>query len=354
MNTDQQHTADENDLNNHLGLTAFLRNKTPAPRALTIDGYTRLSKADCAKYKEERIDYLSTDITVITPQLERIAMSTLSTMRTNRGKKWGRQGVLVSGESNMGKTTAILNTARIVFQDYTRNHSEWEANGDIPVAFVNVPEGTTVKAMLGRFCEFFGYTPRKSDTVEMMKRFVVPQLNGRRTVLVIVDEIHNLEGGNRDSAKTVDFLKDLSNSIHATFIYAGIDIHQGAIFSGTSRDRQVRGRFRQQLIDNYGYTTSEHKVVWRGIVQAFGSELRLLAQSPQELTGFSDYLYNRTRGGIGPLNQLLRESAQYAIATAKRPENEELTLALMDKIDLDMSTEEATGGWRSTDSAHAA
>jgi hypothetical protein len=284
----------------------------------------------------------------MTPQITDVLNRTLDTMRKNQEKSWGRFGEMVSGASGMGKTTSVLTTAKAVYEDHTRRFPDYKRDGHIPVVFVSVPPGSTGKSMMGRFADFLGFPVRKADTMEQLKRMVIPQLNAKNTRLIIVDEFQNLATHSHGNGETVDVLKDLSNDTKATFIYSGINIHTGGVLSG-ERGQQIAGRFRVRRLTRYPFSTVEHRKQWKGVVAGFERELHLLNQPAGSLVKHAQYLHDRTNGVIGPLNRLLLEAAQISIANSKAAEDEFLTLALMDSVDLDIATEEAASWYRSTD-----
>ncbi|MGP3750105.1 hypothetical protein [Streptomyces sp. IBSNAI001] len=52
-------------------------------------------------------------------------------------------------------------------------------------------------------------------------------------LLVMIDEIHRLNPRTTGGAHTADLLKDLSERILATFVYAGINVTDTPLFAGT-------------------------------------------------------------------------------------------------------------------------
>lgn len=346
MNNDElENLPDDQRVDRLAGLRNFLTAEPTKPRNLTLDQYLALTIPERAAYDEERIDYLGTDVIIPTPHLK-AAKDTMRALRlTNRGKKWGRSGMLLSGRARLGKTSTALHIAKYVYDDYGLKHPDHLTNGDIPVVFVNIPSSPNGRSMVKQCANFYGIPYGKSDTLDFLKGEILPLLNNHNTQLVIFDEIHNLSKKRLGDLDTIALLKEFSNSSNATFVYAGINIHKGGLLSGEEGE-QIAGRFRARVLTNYGYGNPAQRAVWRGLVRGLASELRLLGDSPEEIAKHSLYLHQRTRGAIGPLSQLLFTAAQLTIAGGEQSGNEQLTLEMLDSIQLDLLTEQATGGYR--------
>lgn len=163
-----------------------------------------------------------------------------------------------------------------------------------------------------------------------------------RTRLVVVDELHNLKLRTSGSGEGVDFLKGLSNQLHATFVYVGIALNDSELFSG-DRGRQITGRFISAPLRPFTLATQEDKVLWREVIEAFESNLCLASQRPGDLEALSEYLYERTGGSIGSLGRLLTGTAAWLIYRGGHPNVEErLTKRLLDETTLDIAAESFT------------
>ncbi|MEV7595664.1 hypothetical protein AB0O42_35935, partial [Streptomyces sp. NPDC089922] len=181
--------------------------------------------------------------------------------------------------------------------------------------------------------------------------------------LVLIDEIHRLTPRTTNGAGAADFLKDLTEKIRATFVYAGIDVTATQLFTGTA-GAQLAGR--AQLIDcdplpattpadraNSTTTSSRSSTgektagggrngaavvtrPFRETVTAMENALDLDHHRPGSLARLAPYLHQRTAGRIGSLSRLLRRAAITAILDG----TEKITRTAMDTITLDHLAEQ--------------
>ena len=140
-----------------------------------------------------------------------------------------------------------------------------------------------------------------------------------------VDELHNISLATKAGAEVSDTLKYFSERIPATFIYAGIDVERGGLFTGT-RGRQIAGRFSLIATGPFPRTTE-----WEGLVATLEHALRLHGHIPGTLSALERYLHQRTGGMIGSLSHLIRGAALDGILDG----TEAITKALLDTVDLD-------------------
>ncbi|CAM5629416.1 ATP/GTP-binding protein OS=Streptomyces microflavus OX=1919 GN=Smic_07370 PE=4 SV=1 [Streptomyces microflavus] len=91
---------------------------------------------------------------------------------------------------------------------------------------------------------------------------------------MLVDELHNISLTSRHGAEVADTLKYFSERLPATFVYAGIDIDESGLLSGT-RGAQIAGRFTLIPSRPFPYTSE-----WKGLVATMEAALRLHDTAP--------------------------------------------------------------------------
>jgi len=91
---------------------------------------------------------------------------------------------------------------------------------------------------------------------------------------VCVDELHNISLATKAGAEVSDTLKYFSERIPATFVYAGIDVERGGLFTGI-RGRQIAGRFCLITTSPFPRTTE-----WEGLIATLEDALRLHRHTP--------------------------------------------------------------------------
>ena len=195
----------------------------------------------------------------------------------------------------------------------------------IPVIYITVPPAATPRKVAAEFARFLGlpFTTRANitDIIEAVCGVAVDA----RVSVVCVDELHNISLATKAGAEVSDTLKYFSERIPATFVYAGIDVERGGLFTGI-RGRQIAGRFCLITTSPFPRTTE-----WEGLIATLEDALRLHRHTPGTLSALDRYLHQRTGGMIGSLSHLIRGAALEAIMDG----TEKITRQLLDTVDLD-------------------
>lgn len=320
------------------GLASYLKGSEEPLALPDADSYNNMSPEAREELNTKRIAYLGSDLTIRTPEIRSAILKVVHLILLNGTRNSGRCGLMISGESGTGKTTAAKAAMKYVYTRYRRDQPELDRLGRVPVVYIEVPPGSTGKALASQFARFLGLPVQPRDTLEYLLHLVSSGLTEAGTKLVVVDELHNLKRTNPGNSESVDVLKSLSNRIPATFVYVGINIHQGA-FLAEERGRQVAGRFSFEQLGNYGLANEAERNLWNTIIELFEKDLGLISHNPGDLGGLAKYLHERTRGSIGSLAHLLVGAAQMLIFTGRSPENERLTREDLDDVALDLATE---------------
>lgn len=327
--------ADAPSLDRHEDLNELLTNQPIPPEMLMAEQYAALTPHERQTFDRQRLDYLGGGLTVATPQVQALINSVRLAILGNRGRPSGRTGVLVSGQSTVGKTTACIALMRNVHTLYRRQHQGFASRNAIPVAYVEVPAGSSAKAMIGRFAHFYGLELPSRCTLEEILTAVVTAMRACSTQLVVVDEIQNLNRISQGNGESVDVLKSLSNQVPATFVYSGINIHRGGLLAG-ERGNQISRRFTLLEMQRYGRATPDEVRTWNGIVLAFSKELPLLAHDVKAVLKDAAWLHKRSGGNIGTLQRILVGGAQLLILE-NDPAKESLDRDYMATIPVDMA-----------------
>lgn len=333
------------------GLLEYLRRPPVRPNMPTIETYAAMSEEGRMSVDDLRLDYLGSDVVISTPQVLAIQEMVLFAIGYNRMKHVGRVGTMISGRPTMGKTTAAIGAMRAVFKTCEKEVPDWERRNQIPVVCIDVPADSTPKALMSRFARFLGLPFGQRDSTEDLTYLVVRHLNMARTRLVVVDEVQNLSGKNRASVGSASLLKDLTNSVHATFLYTGFNIHEGEMMSGIS-GQQIAGRASHAVLHPYTLGNPEERKAWRTIVASFENELLLYSHKPGDLaTTSADYLFDRTQGNINSLARLLMGGAQNILFESPGPRAEKLTIERLDRIQLDITATQQSEGLKEIERA---
>ncbi|MGK5545486.1 TniB family NTP-binding protein [Streptomyces sp. URMC 127] len=303
------------------GWRRYVEHESVPPKLLTAAERAALTGRERARADEVRREYHADLPLVNTPTIRKVISTSRLLIQLNRHQVSARRGVILSGASGTGKTTALTQLGRAHELATRKRHPHDRAR--LPVIYVTVPPAATPKMLAMEFARFFGLTfPARATHTDVVDAVCATAAHVH-VDLVLVDELHNLNLGSRAGAEASDQLKYFAERLPATFAYAGIDIESQGLFAGT-RGRQIAGRFVVIPAAPFSYATTADKDAWAGLVGTLESMLRLHEHAPGTLTAMSDYLFHRTGGMIGSLSQLIRGAAVLAIEDGSERISEEL------------------------------
>ena len=293
-----------------------------------------LTPAQREAYDEVRSAYHADLPLANTPTIQKVISTARLLVQLNRSQISARRGLIVSGASGTGKTTALTQLGRTHERHTRKRHPD--KNYQLPVLYTTVPPAATARMLAVEFARFLGlsFTGRANitDIVD-----AVCHTAARTSVeLVLVDELHNLNLATRAGAEVSDQLKYFAERLPATFVYAGIDVEAQGLFAGV-RGRQIAGRFTVIPAVPFAYGSAGQREQWRALIATMESAVRLRQHKPGSLVRMDEYLYRRTGGMIGSLSQLIRGGAILAIENR----SEAITRDLLDIVPVDYAAERA-------------
>jgi len=291
--------------------------------------WAALDMASRNGYDETRIKYHSELIVVETSTVRDVIRQGRLLSLLNQREVCARRGLIVSGAAATGKSTAIKQLGR-AHELLIRNR--YPAADRIPVVYVTAPPKGSPKTLATQFAHFLGMPPFKSRANEMdIATTVCDVLTEARTDLVIVDEIHNVNLATSAGEDLSDHLKYFTEHLPATFVFAGINVESGGLFTGL-RGQQIAARCVMTRTGKFPYQDE-----WRSMVATMEQALRLRRHQPGSLVGQAKYLHQRTGGLISSLSHIIRAAAIYAIVEG----SEQITRDLLDVVVVDHATESA-------------
>ncbi|MFD0355029.1 TniB family NTP-binding protein [Streptomyces sp. NPDC127110] len=222
----------------------------------------------------------------------------------------------------VGRTCHLAETARTGIRD------------QVPVAYVLVPPGASAKTLAAEFARFLGIPLTHRMTQAQIMTSVCHTYTQAGVRLVMIDEIHRLNPRTSTGAEATDLLKDLTERIGATFVYAGIDVTSTPLFTGI-RGAQLADRATLIDCDTIPARRGTSRP-FRDLTAALEACLDLEQHRPGTLPRLAPYLHTRTAGRIGSLARLLRQAA----ITAILDNTERITKASLEAITLDHLAED--------------
>ncbi|MFF0430589.1 AAA family ATPase [Streptomyces sp. NPDC053513] len=324
----------DNPLTTKEGWHHFVGHEPVPPRLLTAGERAALIPQEQMHVDERRREYHAALPMVNTPVIRKVTATSRLLIQLNRNQISARRGVILSGASGTGKTTALTQLGRAHELAVRKRHPH--DRNRLPVVYVTVPPAATPKMLAMEFARFFGLTfPSRANITDVVDAVCATAAHVH-VDLVLVDEIHNLTLTTRSGAEASDQLKYFAERLPATFAYAGMDVESNGLFAGT-RGRQIAGRFVVVPATPFAHVTAEDQETWRALVGTLESTLRLHNHTSGTLTGLSEYLFHRTGGMIGSLSQLVRGAAVLAI----QDESERITEDLLEIVPVDYAAEQS-------------
>ena len=331
---DSAEPAADNPLTTKEGWRRFVDTEPSPPDLLDAAALASLDAAQRAGYDEARIDYHAGLPVVNTPVIRQVIGTSRLLIQLNRHQVSARRGVVISGASGTGKTTALSQLGRAHELAARKRHPRDRHR--LPVVYITVPPAATPRMVAIEFARFLGLPAPARANLTDVTNAVCATASRTKVDLVLVDEIHNISLATRAGAEVSDTLKYFAERLPATFVYAGLDVDEIGLFAGT-RGRQIAGRFTLIAARPFDYGTTGQRDTWRGLISTMEASLRLHQHKPGILTGLDEYLFRRTSGMIGSLSQLIRGAAILAIADG----TEQITRDLLDLVPVDHAAERA-------------
>ncbi|MEU2856627.1 TniB family NTP-binding protein [Streptomyces syringium] len=301
-------------------------------RFATTDPVTPPQPGDPLRSTEERLAYHSSFVTIRTPAISTLAAQVRTLMVLGRHQQaTARPSLIVTGPAAAGKTTALLNVGRACYLAHIRKNPAppGSAHAAVPVAYVLVPPGATAKTLITEFARYLGIPVTTRMTQTQITDAVCHTYTQAGVQLVLIDEIHRLNPRTTTGAQTADLLKDLTERLSATFVYAGINVTDTPLFTGV-RGAQLAGR--ATLVD-CGPLPARHgtRRPFTDVITDIENALDLHQHKPGTLPRHVPYLHQRTAGRIGSLTRLIRQAAITAICDG----TERITKRSLDAVQLD-------------------
>lgn len=309
--------------------------------------YNAMSKVARKAINQERNHYNNSFGPIVVPAMEDIHEAGMRLARQNlRAPPGARAGLIIDGDSTVGKSTIAMQFGRRYELRVTKNHTiNRTPSGHVfvPVAFINLPAEMAIMNFNHLLAKFYNLPFAKSDKERFLTDSIKEAAADCGTSLFILDDIHFLQIKNRTHAVLNNHIKHLANSISATFVYAGIDLEKtGLLTEGQSAEKgtntQTGHRFKKFNLTAYSMKTTAGTKNYEDLLNFFEKNILLFDQEPGSLfREFGQYILERTGGFIGPISNLLRECGSLAIATG----TESFSMKHFTKVRLDHDSEKA-------------
>ena len=320
-----------------------LTHTRPRPRPPEPGDRDALGSAEREDYDEARMIWNANPATIKTPQLTGAFALMDQVMASNyRDAGQLRGSVVLDAEPALGKTTIALTYARQFHTKTIRRYGDrtGEGNQRIPVAYLSLSAGTTLKGLNQKLLRFYGHPAAARQTRASLASLTVDCVRSCGTQLIVIDDLHFVDFAHRDGRAVSDHLKGLANEMAATFVYVGVQLRQrrffdeGALPRGGSTAQTARRATRCE-ISPFQMASGTAARAWSKVLATYEDHLMLACKRPGMLTCRAEVLFERTQGYIGSLTNLIDRAAYLAIVTGV----EDITDEILGEVVIDNAAE---------------
>ena len=318
------------------GWNAFV---SSGPRAdfavLTRPEMNGLSPEDLEDYNEARMVWNANLPTVKTAQLS-AAYGVIDQVMAS-GRRDGdrlRGSVVIDAEPGLGKTTIATRYARDFHRAVYRREGPKTPEGHqrLPVAFVPLSAGITLKGLNQQILRFYGHPAVDRASTSKLAALAVDCVNSCQTRLIVVDDLHFIDFRHRHGTEVSNHLKGLANEMAVTFIYVGVKLKEKRFFDeGLVGEQaafaQTSRRATRCPVAPFSTTSDTGFRGWVSLLRALESHIKLADARPEMLVDHAKELHRRTQGRIASLTNLLDRVSYLAITSGIETINAELISA---------------------------
>lgn len=283
----------------------------------------RLDGTSLEDYNEARLVWNANLPTVMTHQLVSAFDVIDQVMASNRRDSDRLRGsVVVDAAPGLGKTTIATRYARRFQRETMKRRSPRTASGHqrLPVAFVPLSAGMTLKGLNQKILAFYGHPAADRASSTRLGALAVDCVASCETQLIVIDDLHFIDFRHRNGQEVSNHLKGLANEMPATFVYVGVRLKEkrffdegilgpDAVYAQTSR------RATRCEVAPFDITTSAGALAWTDLLRAMEDHIKLADARPGMLTDHAKVLHRRTQGHIASLTNLIDRACYLAITT---------------------------------------
>ncbi len=309
-------------LSRKAGWDAFVNSAARAPlERLSPAQLSRLSEVEREDYDEARLVWHANLPTVKTQQL--VQASSVIEQVMASGRRDGdrlRGSVVIDAAPGLGKTTIATRYARDFHRRVYRREGAFTPEGHqrLPVAFVPLSAGTTLKGLNQQLLGFYGHPAAARVTSTRLASLAVDCVISCDTRLVIIDDVHFIDFAHRNGLEVSNHLKSLANEMPVTFIYVGVQLREKRFFDeGRLGEQaayaQTSRRATRVQVAPFRIDTGPGFRAWVDLLATMETHLLLAQAHPGMLSDHAAELHRRSQGHIGSLTTLIERSCALAI-----------------------------------------
>lgn len=234
-----------------------------------------------------------------------------------RPKKIRPQSLLIAGESNIGKTTIVMEFVKKHYVDVSEDVELSVKTVRKPVIMINAPTTPDEKSFFIAILEHFFAPHRPSHTKTQLRQQAIHLMRKFDTRMLVIDEIHNFLSGSASAQREIMIMiKNLSNELQLSIV--GVGTRDAVQILHT--DPQHASRFDVINLPKWSLDIDFLK-----LLASYEKLLPLKYPSNLKEKLLATQLYDISNGNLGDLNKLLIVCAKYAIDSGE----EKITLEMI-------------------------
>ncbi|ODU77367.1 TniB family NTP-binding protein [Novosphingobium percolationis] len=229
-------------------------------------------------------------------------------------RRFKARALLIVGAAGSGKTTAL--------EDYMVDYPDRAMeDGDIRrIVYVEAPERTTRRALVGAILGAYGYRAREHwNTSEVIEKIAF-YAEETGTEMIFIDEGHHMVNENKPdmTAEVTEFIKSLLNRVKVQVVIAGLPRLLDIAVAG-ERTMQLRRRLQPTVIlKPYDWATRSGRTMFSGVLGVMEKMLGLPDPSGLAKHEMAKRIYVATGGEIGIVSKYLSQALSIALASGRR------------------------------------
>jgi DNA transposition AAA+ family ATPase len=229
-------------------------------------------------------------------------------------RRFKARALLIVGAAGSGKTTAL--------EDYMADYPDRAMeDGDIRrIVYVEAPERTTRRALVGAILGAYGYRAREHwNTSEVIEKIAF-YAEETGTEMIFIDEGHHMVNENNPdmTAEVTEFIKSLLNRVKVQVVIAGLPRLLDIAVPG-ERTMQLRRRLQPTVIlKPYDWATRSGRTMFSGVLGVMEKMLGLPDPSGLAKHEMAKRIYVATGGEIGIVSKYLSQALSIALASGRR------------------------------------
>ena len=225
---------------------------------------------------------------------------------------------LFTAETGVGKTTLLT--------DFLDAHPAYMAETDmgrqwtVPVALIRVPPACTLKGYIFEICRILKVATTRENTTSLLTRKAIDGLKNAGTCMFITDETNIvLESATQKEITHIrNFIKQLIDEAGIPIVFFGLPADCKEFFNSDPQtvSRLVKSVSLREFAPPTANDSRMHKTAMK-YLEYLADDCGITLNDEMKPLEFSQRLYLASKGMMRDINQIMTESAKFAMRKGK-------------------------------------